>query len=261
VLGHSDVMGTGVNDGETFEGLVEERLNRELSPKTSLRYEALNFAVSGYTLDKQAVILQNGRVAGFQPNVVLVVGDSSDDDGLLRSLIRRWRRDFDPPGLISPTLAEAGATKEIPTAEALALLRPRSTELVRWALTNLATEARRIGAQPVYALIPVPRARPRRHGEPPPFVSLAAEAGFLVIDMQDVYSGYELGSITVSEADNHPNAKGHQIIADRLYGELISMPLGLMGPQQSASDEDTARLWAEWNSRQLAKSGPGRIDR
>ena len=45
LLGASRTVGSGVEDGRTFEALVEERLNRELGPASGRRYEVLNFAM------------------------------------------------------------------------------------------------------------------------------------------------------------------------------------------------------------------------
>ena len=45
LLGASRTVGSGVEDGRTFEALVEDRLNRELGPASGRRYEVLNFAM------------------------------------------------------------------------------------------------------------------------------------------------------------------------------------------------------------------------
>ena len=48
LLGTSSLMGWGVNDGETFEAPIEERLNREMPGTPFARYELLNYGVPGY---------------------------------------------------------------------------------------------------------------------------------------------------------------------------------------------------------------------
>ena len=58
LLGPSHVMGNGVADGETFEALVEERLNREFATGPARRYEILNFGVDGYALPQQIAMLE-----------------------------------------------------------------------------------------------------------------------------------------------------------------------------------------------------------
>ncbi len=43
---------------------------------------------------------------------------------------------------------------------------------------------------------------------------LAAAAGFIVVDLSDVYKGEDLEAIRLAEWDEHPNARGHQLIAE-----------------------------------------------
>jgi hypothetical protein len=49
---------------------------------------------------------------------------------------------------------------------------------------------------------------------------IAAEAGFMVWDLSDVYKSQDPASIRVAEWDDHPNAKGHALVAARLYSLL-----------------------------------------
>ena len=50
-----------------------------------------------------------------------------------------------------------------------------------------------------------------------PDIELATNAGFAVLDLSDVYAGSDRNSLWVAEWDAHPNARGHRLIADRLY--------------------------------------------
>ena len=49
-------------------------------------------------------------------------------------------------------------------------------------------------------------------------------AGFVVIDMQDVFQDSARDDLILNNSDYHPNAAGHRIIADRLYSELMAHP-------------------------------------
>jgi hypothetical protein len=64
ILGPSHVMGNGVADNETFENLVEQRLNQTLVPGRYNRVEFLNFGVDGYSLPQQLALLED-RVFAF----------------------------------------------------------------------------------------------------------------------------------------------------------------------------------------------------
>jgi hypothetical protein len=253
VLGQSYTMGAGVNDGETFETLVEDRLNREWSPKTGLKYEALNFAASTYGLLKHALILQNGRVGQFQPQVVLVVGNPAERWLMAREVGRLTRKKIEPPGPVAGWLDEAGVNGQMPAREIERHLQPHLNDLARWAFESMAAEVRQMGAQPVWALIPMPNEQTRETTEAVKILnSLAVDAGFLVIDMQDVFAGHDRKSLILNEADNHPNAEGHRIIAERLYRELADLSPSILAPATQAEIDDQARRWAEWNRKQLA---------
>jgi hypothetical protein len=38
--------------------------------------------------------------------------------------------------------------------------------------------------------------------------------------MSDVYKGQDIAAIRLAEWDDHPNRRGHELIASRLYDEL-----------------------------------------
>jgi len=65
-------------------------------------------------------------------------------------------------------------------------------------------------------------------------VQLAKQAGFIVLDLSNVYKGANTDSILLESWDWHPNARGHQLIAQRLYealkAESARIPMGL--PEQ-----------------------------
>ena len=65
-------------------------------------------------------------------------------------------------------------------------------------------------------------------------VQLAEKAGFVVLDLSDVYKGQDVYSILLESWDWHPNARGHLMIAQRLYealkAEAAQIPMGL--PEQ-----------------------------
>ena len=78
VLGASSVMGWGVNDGETFEALLEARLNRELANSPFARYELLNYGVPGYQPPQQMVNLE--RALKLEPNAIMFIATGRDHE-------------------------------------------------------------------------------------------------------------------------------------------------------------------------------------
>ena len=70
VLGPSHVMGNGVADDETFENLLETRLNAAALLPGGRRVEVLNFGVDAYSLPQQVALLED-RVLAFSPDVII----------------------------------------------------------------------------------------------------------------------------------------------------------------------------------------------
>ena len=48
-------------------------------------------------------------------------------------------------------------------------------------------------------------------------VTIAEEAGFIVVNLADWADGHTPAEVKLSRADQHPNALGHRIIAERPY--------------------------------------------
>jgi hypothetical protein len=53
---------------------------------------------------------------------------------------------------------------------------------------------------------------------------MAREAGFVVLDLSNVYGETELLSLWVSAADGHPSVTGHQMIAEHLFRAIQDDP-------------------------------------
>ena len=54
---------------------------------------------------------------------------------------------------------------------------------------------------------------------------LVAEMGITMVDLLDTFSGVsDLDTMRVAWYDPHPNADGHRLIANNLYGKLREQP-------------------------------------
>ena len=250
VLGPSHVFGAGVNDGETFEQLVEDRLNREVSPRSGLKFEFLNFAVPNYSLMQQSIVLANGRVGEFQPDVVMIVSHLSELRTIADNMFRELQAGRSFPAPVDQMVRKAGVTAGMPQAEALKKLIPYSEDVAEWALAQAAAEIRRIGAEPLYAMIPLPAKRnANTQKESRLLLSFAQAAGFLTLDLLNVYkgtTGADIVKMALSANDRQPNAEGHRMIARGLFDGLTKMPAVLAADSpERAKKKATVR--AEWN--------------
>ncbi|MGH7677856.1 MAG: hypothetical protein ACRENU_05270, partial [Gemmatimonadaceae bacterium] len=219
LMGQSYVAGDGVSDGETFDEVAEDRWARE--KPGAPRLEVLNFAVGSYSLFQQLLLLDD-RVWKFSPDVVMVVANPGDADRLAIHLVQQQQRGVAPPfPWVRDLMARAQVTPDLREAEALGRLAPHKDELMDWTLRQLAGASRAHGAVPVWVYLSTPERGPTREAIQAQ-VEAARKAGFQALDWSDVYDGHDPSTLQASPWDFHPNATGHNLIAERFYQVLNS---------------------------------------
>ena len=81
LLGSSHDVGIGVKDDETYENLLEERLNRQPPGSHGRSYEVLNLSVGGFGVFRKLVRLER---EGFQFDPDAVIFSVHGDDASVR---------------------------------------------------------------------------------------------------------------------------------------------------------------------------------
>jgi hypothetical protein len=220
VLGPSNVMGWGVSDGQTFEALIEERLNGEKAGTPFKNYELLNFGVPGYDPPQQLLALE--KALRFAPQAILYVATGHEIQRATRCLAtanqKRLEIPYEP---LQQIMDRANVHPAMDEVTALQRLTPYRSAILSYIYGRIVERTREHGAVPVWIFLP--QVRPGKWQEETPETQrIAKEAGFVVINLEDLYQGKDITTIRLAEWDHHPNARGHQIIADRLYSELIA---------------------------------------
>jgi hypothetical protein len=224
LLGASHAMGSGVRRDETFEAVVEARLNRD-QPHGCV--EILNFAVYGYNPLFQLAVLD--KVAAFKPVSVLYVGHPDDDNRVVRFVEQSVREGRELPyEPLRAIVREAGVDKSMPERLVTQRLSPYGARILAWLYGAFVERARSHGIVAGYVFLPmVPEMR--YSSEPGEQLSLARDAGFVAADLTTVYAGSDRSALWVAEWDAHPNARGHQLVADRLYAFIREHKQRLLG--------------------------------
>jgi hypothetical protein len=216
MLGASHAMGSGVEEDADFETLIENRLNRDNTGKPYSKYEILNFAVENYNPMKQIWVLEEKALA-FEPNAMIYVGHAGDDKRAARQLAKLVHDGVDPHyPYLRDLVQQAKATHDMPESEIARRIGPLAEELMTWTFRRLAETCRAHNIRPTYILLP----QLGLSVDPEPQLKMAREAGFSVLNVSDVYNGYDPKSLWASEWDSHPNARGHQMLAQRIFDML-----------------------------------------
>jgi alginate O-acetyltransferase complex protein AlgI len=227
VLGASYAMGIGVPDQQLFESFLEERLAADTTGHGTRRVEILNFSVSAYLLQHQLAQMESGDLRKLGIDVVLIIGhltDGSRGANYLWRLISSGQDMRDDS--VRALMQAAGWNAPASEAEARRTMRNYEGELSRVTFARMGELCRRNGWRCVYAYTPMPFERFKETE----LMSYAAAGGLETVDLADVYDRSDERKLVITEWDYHPNVKGHHVIADRLYKELLKKP-GLLTHQ------------------------------
>lgn len=218
VLGPSDVLGSGVADGETFEALAEQRLD-SLAQRSGRRVEVLNFSAEGYSLLQQRALLEQ-RVLAYKPDVVLVALHEVDPIYFALTLQRAHDRGISAPW---PEVAAIAARANITPGMDVGAVRRRIADdmptLYDVTLRGMASHLDSIGARRGVLLLrePTTKRDPFTLGR-----ATAARYGFHVIDLQNAYQSTMESTYRLAQWDRHPNARGHAALAAALEQALLA---------------------------------------
>jgi hypothetical protein len=221
LLGGSVELGSGVKHEETFEYLLEKRLNVENAGGRHKRFEILNFSVGGYRILQQVIVLER-KVLAFKPNVLFCVVHSGDDGRLFPvnkfAPPRVDPEQFEYEGL-KEILHRAGITRPVRSQRAARRLAPFREDTILWAYREMAEISRRNNILPVLIVLPTwPGVDDADKAVP--LIQAAEQAGFITLSLTDVYGNAKGIDLQVAPWDRHPNARGHELIAEGIYRVL-----------------------------------------
>jgi len=228
IIGGSYAMGSGVAHQQTFEQLVEDRLNRE-TPGSAARYEVLNFSVGGYFAIHRLAAVMNGRLLDFDLDVLIYLMHENERDQLVRRMKAIAKEGIEIPyPFLAEALERAGyqAGVSLPSEKTLA---DESDAVLEEIYREIADAARARGAKPVWLFLPT-IGMIGNEFDVEDLATLARRAGFEVLELEGVYQGHEAVDLRLAPWDLHPNALGHQLIADRLYREFVEQPQVVLSP-------------------------------
>jgi hypothetical protein len=224
VIGESNTMGWGVADNETFESLVERELNTQVPDERWQSYEVLNLGIPGHFPPQK--VFRLSKALSFEPQAVIYVATGRELYRSAYSLADVYVNKLDIPIVGLQRIAEkADLVHASDASDARRKLIPFRNEIARVLYEEFVRTSKSAGVQPIYVFLP-PIARPdvwREEAEVG--LQLAREAGFHVIDLSNLYlDTNEYGKdLKIAEWDAHPNAKGHEMIAQGIYSGIVQL--------------------------------------
>jgi hypothetical protein len=239
LLGTSHDQGTGVKDDQTYENLVEDRLNRERPDGSYSRYEILNMAVGGDSFLQRVLRLEQ---VGFdlQPDAAVFSVAAADMQFLTAHLRKSLILGIEPTGdyreMIEPIERKAGVNGKMPDIMIERRLQPYVTEITQWAFRRFAEQCALHRVRPVVIFRPAPvdfeGTEPVARGE---VIGLARSAGLDVIDLSAAFDSVtNRDTLILAKWDHHTTALGHRLLANELYKDLVPVLFGSPSKQQAS---------------------------
>jgi hypothetical protein len=228
LLGTSHEQGTGVKDNETFENLVEDRLNAKVPDPRYSRYEILNMSVGGYSILQKLLRLEQEGFE-YQPDAAVLCTAAADPQFLIDHLRKALTLGIAPPSVYREFLNQithkAGVHGKMPGIMIERRLLPHVAEINDWAFRRFAEQCRQRGVRPLVLYRPAPvdlegleqTGRSEVH-------RLAQAAGLDVIDLTSAFESVaDRSKLILAEWDHHTNGLGHRLLAEKFYHDLVPL--------------------------------------
>ncbi len=230
LIGASMEVAAGVELDQTYEALIENRLNQELAGRAHHSYEILNFAVGGYSMVQKLLVVRD-RVPAFQPDLVLLTLHATEERRLHNHLANVIAGSVTDPFLDS-ILAGSAITLGMEESDVRRLL-PAVTEVaLQQSMSALASECRAAGIPVMTVFLPLTDDSDRDEALFETLKRLTLAADLRPIWIRDAFEGVEAEGILLAPRWDplHLNAKGNQLLADALYPHLMQQ-LALRSPR------------------------------
>jgi lysophospholipase L1-like esterase len=239
VIGDSVARGQGAPTGESFEALLENRLNEAHTSDEVRGYELLNFATTGYRLT-QMVDVAVEKVPVYKPDVYLVCLTRLSVAGAWGDHMAQLI--YDGIDLKYPYLKQlandAGLDPRDPIGTMRAKLAASRIPTIHWGLRHIRDLARQEGAEMIVVFVPTANSPESLEPGFAAIRKVVAELDVPLIDLLPVFAEEDLATVKVRPGNVHPNGKGHRLIFEYLYRTIQSDGVVrdlMFGPRTAAS--------------------------
>lgn len=217
LLGGSYEMGSGVSDEHVFEKVLEDSLNAYLGGK--IKIEILNFAMGSFTTVPQMEVLRT-KVLAFQPDEVMVFYHTDEMGRATRFFARYISNAIDLKyDYLLNVKERSGVKQSMSNEETIARLSPYMEGVTAWAYMQMDSICKTNNIKQVAIFLPTTD-DPFTEAKVNDWKRFVEPAGFSAFVLRDVYEGVDHRNVIVSEDDQHPNALGHRLIANKLFNLL-----------------------------------------
>ncbi|MBX7093278.1 MAG: hypothetical protein K1X56_01030 [Flavobacteriales bacterium] len=211
LMGGSYEMGSGVNQEQDFESRIELQLNANYPEK---KWEIWNFGLGGYGLIQTAFLCKH-KVQEIQPDLIIYIAHSGELDRIAGDITFLLRKKVDfTLEKVNSYILSCGIESGMPDLQKEQLLR-KSILLLYCELLNEIINQQKF----LFVYLPTLGEQASQTEFQQLSECLLIPADYK-IDLSEVYNNDKISDLYLSPWDNHPNEKGHEVIAKLLYHQI-----------------------------------------
>lgn len=227
MLGSSYTVGAGVEAELTFPFLLQDYLNERYSGAGADRFEVLNLAYPGESILRGSSRLEN-QALDFEVDIAIYMSVTEETQFVVRNLrdvVKKETTNVDP--FLLSIIEQAEVTSDMSADEIQRRLRPYDNQLLEWGYSEFARFAEKHGIVPIVFVLPRTGDTVSQYNNEWEYLSgIAREAGLTVVDLKGVYGPpQERNNLKLAPWDWHPNAKGHELLARRIFEDLTELDI------------------------------------
>lgn len=224
ILGGSYECGNGMNDGADFISLVEEQLKQNYIAKIDgkrINVELINFSSNGYRLI-QRMYQYKDNARNWNPDAVLLFIHNKYHIRIGNYINRLVYQGFEINDTYLRNIIEMKKIEKNDNGKRLReKLGSYADSINYYAVSNISRIAHEDSTKLIAVYLPAIRERSTKRD------SLFLENICSMYDMKkisllDVFSGMDISTLTLSDADFHPNVKANGLIAEKLLDNILT---------------------------------------
>jgi hypothetical protein len=227
IVGGSYEMGSGVSDEEVYIRLAEKLINDSLKfLQQPFTVELINFSTGGYHVPQYLYVTEQ-VIPKFNPDLVIYFAHSGELTRFRSVLSGIVKHGIDPKyPFYQSAFEQAHVHQGQPRKEIDIKLAPYTEAMVEQSYQFLKQEQTLHGYKVLWVGIPT-LGHDENEDEFSATEELLKANGFELFRLHPPYSNYDSDYLQISPDDNHPNAKGHELLARELHNTLFPVLLDI----------------------------------
>ena len=221
LLGSSIDMGSGVDNGDVYEAIIEKNLSGEDLPE-NYAFECLNFSISGIKLVQSMYILEHHALE-FQPDIAIYVAHSDEIRRINQNIVKIFKVHGELHYQYLSDLFEQLNLDDNDSREKIKdALKPHAEEVCSWGYQYFSQTCIENGITPVMIYMPSLEDRSLT-ADIEQIRSLAFENGFEAFLEVEFPENIDYTDLWLTSFDFHPSKKGHEYIAKSLSPQFLDL--------------------------------------